>query len=207
MTLVAVLAATLLSQAPAADLSIHPGDPSAGPTRAARLERGPFSGGELTGAGAGVLLGDAAVIGLAYGTFRLFTSNAITPTATHFRNAALGLGAAVLILPPLGAALGGRLARSGPAHGATWKAFLLSTLGHALALGVGYRFAPSHWAILPVQLATMTTGTSLGLHWGRSPRAAGPAGDAGRPATPPGDAVAAGVALAGWTPPLCLEGT
>ncbi|BDG04509.1 hypothetical protein [Anaeromyxobacter oryzae] len=201
MTLAAVVAATLLAQAqaPAADLAIRPGGDLSGPMRARMLERGPFTGGELAAAGAGALLGDAAVIGLAYGTFHLFTSGGISPTATHYRNAAFGLGAATLLLPPLGAVLGGSFARMGPARGAPWKAFLLSLLGNALALGVGYRLAPNYWAILPVQLATMTTGTSFGLHWGPSPRAPldAVAPPARRDAPPP--------AVAGWSPPLCLD--
>lgn len=209
MTLAAVLAAALLAQGPGPpDLSIHPGE-RLGPGRAGVLERGPFTGGELVGAGAGVLVGDAAVIGVAYGMFHLFTSGTLSPTATHFRNAAFALAATALVLPPLGATLGGSLARVGPARGAPWKAFLLSLVGHALALGVGYRLAPSYWAILPVQLATMSAATSFGLHWGHTPAGPSPAADAARasPDEEPRDAAAEvrGTEVTAYLPRLCLD--
>jgi hypothetical protein len=197
MTLAPVVAAALLAQAPAADLSARAGD-LPGPPRTRTLEQGPFTGRELAASGAGVLLGDAAVIGLAYGTFRLFTSHTVSSSATHFRHAAMGLGGATLLVPPLAAVLGGSLARVGPARGAPWKAFLLSLLGHALALGVGYRLAPNYWAILPVQLATMTAGTSFGLHWG--PALAAPPD---RPAARRDEASTPTVAA--WSPRLCLD--
>jgi hypothetical protein len=131
-----------------------------------RFDPGPFRAGELMGAGVGVVAGDAAVMAAAYGTYQLFVKGALAPTVGNFRWAAYGLGAAALLLPPLGAVIGGNVARSGPAAGAAWKAFLLSLAGHAAALAVGYLAAPSYWAVLPAQLATMTTGTSVGLHWG-----------------------------------------
>jgi hypothetical protein len=55
---------------------------------------------------------------------------------------------------------------------------LLAAAGEATALATGYLAAPHFWIILPVQLATVSLGTTLGLHWG--PRGA-PAG-AARPA-------------------------
>jgi hypothetical protein len=113
------------------------------------------------------------VLALAYGTYELFVSGALAPTVGNFRWAAYGLGTAALLLPPLGAVIGGKVARTGPASGAAWKAFLLSLAGHAAALAVGYLAAPSYWAVLPTQLATMTTGTSVGLHWGPRGRAEG----------------------------------
>jgi hypothetical protein len=199
MTPAAVLAAALLAQAPAPpDLSLHPGE-RFGPGRA--LEQGPFTDGELIGASVGVLAGDAAVFGVAYGMFHLFTSGTISPTATHFRNAAVVLAASALILPPLGATVGGSVARVGPARGAPWKAFLLSLVGHAIALGVGYGVAPSYWAILPVQVATMSAATSFGLHWGRAPQERPVA----RPEAAPTRRRATGAEVAAYLPPLCLD--
>jgi hypothetical protein len=204
MLVLAAATMLLVQGAPAPDLAIHPADPTVNGPRPELVERGPFAGGELAASAAGVLAGDAAVIAIAYGTFEMFTRGAVAPTATHFRNAAFVLGGAALILPPLGAALGARLARASPARGALWKAFLLSTLGHALALAVGYAFAPNYWAIVPVQLATMTTGSSLGLHWGHAPRARAAGdrvdgGSGGREDRPRATTVA-------WAPSLCLGG-
>lgn len=172
MLAIAIAAALLAAGPSAPDLHAPPPEPGStiplgGGVRT--LDQGPFRAGELMGAGVGTLAGDAAVIGLAYGTYKLFVSGAVYPSVENFRRAAYGLGAAALLLPPLGAVIGGSLARVGPSSGAYWKAFLLSLVGHAAALMVGYLAAPSYWAVLPVQLATMSPGTSLGLHWG--PRA------------------------------------
>jgi hypothetical protein len=137
-------------------------------------DAGPFHGRELAGSGLGVLAGDALVLGLAWGTYQLFTSGAVAPTAANFRRAAYGLLAATLLVPPLGATVGGSLLRQGPAFGHPWKSFILSIAGHAAALAAAYLAAPHYWAALPVQLLTMTAGTSVGLHWGRGPRGDAP---------------------------------
>jgi hypothetical protein len=133
------------------------------------LDPGPFQGGELAAAGLGVLAGDALVLGLGYATLQLFARDAISPTAVNFRTAAFVLTGAALVLPPLGATLAARLARARPAAGGFWKALFLSSLGHAAALGVGYLAAPRFWVVIPVQLAGVAVGSSVGLHWG--PRA------------------------------------
>jgi hypothetical protein len=193
MGLAAVVAAVLL--APAPDLSIP--HPVTAPASAAGLDPGPFRPPELVGAGAGVLAGDALWLGAALGTFHLFTGGTVSPTASHFRNAALGLGTAALILPPLGAVLGGMMARTGPAYGAAWKAFLLAFVGQAAALTTGFLVAPAYWVILPIQLALMTAGTSVGLHWGGAPgRASEARREPAEPKAPPPVALAA---------PICLD--
>lgn len=166
------------------------------------LDGGPFRRGELIGAGAGILAGDALVLGLAYGTYQLFVSGAVSPSVGNFRVAAYGLAAAALLLPPLGAVIGGGIGRSGPARGAYWKAFLLSLVGHAASLMVGYFTAPNYWSMLPVQLATMSAGTSFGLHWGG--RARGMEPEARRaPVAPPREGDASPVAFRG--PPVCPD--
>ncbi len=158
------------------------------------LDAGPLQGRELAAGGLGVLAGDALVLGLGYATLQLFASDTFAPSASNFRTAAFVLAGAALVLPPLGASLAARLARVNPAAGGFWKALLLSTVGHAAALGAGYLAAPRFWIIIPVQLAGVATGSSLGLHWG--PRArpvlrqapGGRAAPAARPA--PDDALA-----------------
>lgn len=133
------------------------------------LDPGPFQGRELAAAGLGVLAGDALVLGVGYATLQLFARNAFAPTAGNFRTAAFGLGAATLLLPPLGASLAARIAGVSPAAGGLWKALLLSSLANAAALGVGYATAPRFWVFIPVQVAGVAVGSSVGLHWG--PRA------------------------------------
>lgn len=189
----AVLLALLVAQAPPPDLAVRP--PPLQPPRGAALGDA-VGGGEIGGALLGVVAGDAAVLGLAYATYQAFVSGATAPTAAHFRHAAIGLAASAVILPPLGAALGGALGRSGPTRGGFWKAFLLATLGHAASLAAGYLVAPAYWVILPVQLSLMTTGVAFGLHLG--PPLHRPAADAGRP-----PAAAPGLA---FLPPVCPDG-
>lgn len=140
------------------------------PSVAPRLDPGPFQGGELAAASLGLLAGDALVLGLSYATLRLFANDTFAPTAGNFRNAAFVLGGVALLVPPLLAVLGGRLARAGPASGSVWRALLLSAIGQAASLAVGYLAAPRFWAVIPAQLALVTSGTTVGLHWGpRSP--------------------------------------
>jgi hypothetical protein len=205
--LATALAAALLAATPAGP-DLHAAPPAGlesvtlgGGVRA--FEPGPFRAGELVGSGVGLLAGDALVLGLAYGTYQLFVSGALSPSVGNFRHAAYGLAAAALLLPPLGAVIGGGVGRAGPTRGAYWKAFLLSMVGHAAALMVGYFAAPNYWALLPVQLATMSPATSFGLHWG--PRARGmdaEARRAPRPA-PPRAVEAAPVAFRGA--PICPD--
>ena len=162
------------------------------------LDPGPFQGRELAAAGLGVLAGDAAVLGLGYATLQLFARDTFEPSAGNFRTAAFVLTGAALVLPPLGATLAARLARVNPAAGGFWKAFLLSSLGHAAALGVGYLAAPRFWLVLPVQLAGVTIGSTVGLHWGPRGRPALRQDPGGRaaPAARPRPAADAALALA-----------
>lgn len=202
-----VLAAAILAATPAGP-SLHavppPGigtpDPLGGGVRT--LDRGGFRARELVGSSVGVMAADAAVLALTYGAYQLFVSGAVSPSVGNFRRAAYGLGAAALLLPPLGAVVGGGMARAGPTSGAYWKAFLLSMVGHAAALMVGYLSAPNFWAVLPVQLATMSAGTSLGLHWGGA-RDRGPDVEARRRPPTPHEEAPAPVAFRG--PPMCPD--
>jgi hypothetical protein len=146
--------------------------PSPGPSP----DPGPFASGELIASGFGALGGDLVVVGVAYGTLRLFASDVIYPSAHNFRNAAFVLAGTALIVPPLTAALFGRLARASPASGSFWRAFGLATAGQAAALAVTYLAAPYYWVFLPLQLVALAAGTSVGLHWG--PRAQAAASDA-----------------------------
>jgi hypothetical protein len=155
------------------------------PELAPRL-RGPFGGAELALAGIGALAGDALVLGLGYGALQLFAHGAIQPTAPNFRRAAYVMGAAALVVPPLLAVLGARLATG--RQGSFWRALLLATAGQALALGAGYLASPQLWTVLPAQLAVVTTGASLGLRWG--------AGRGAAPDAEPGSAAGAPPALA-----------
>jgi hypothetical protein len=193
----AALAALLTAAQPAPDLSVH-GAPIGQP--GGRLaDRGPFAPRELLGAGGGLVLGDAAFLGVAWGAYALVTSHTIAPTLPNFRRVGLALATAAIVLPPLGATAGAKLA-GGPSARGFWKALLLSALGNAAAVAAGYYTAPTFWAILPVQLATMSLGASFGLHWpgGREADARAPP-PRGEPVDP-----APGIALA-WARPMCLD--
>jgi hypothetical protein len=137
-----------------------------------RLDPGPFQGGELAAASLGVLAGDAAVLGGAYLSLRLFANGTIEPTAQNFRNMAYAVGVASILVPPLTAMLLARWARAEPASGAMWKAYALALAGQIAALAAGYYAYPRFWVVLPVQIVAVGVGTSLGLHWGRHPRSA-----------------------------------
>lgn len=128
--------------------------------------QGLLHGREMFAAAGGVLVGDALVLGLGYGTLQLFARGTIAPTAGNFRNAALGWAATAVIVPPLAASLFASWTRSGPRRGAAWKAFLLTAVGHAAALVAGYAMGPAYWAIVPMQIAAMGPAASLGLNWG-----------------------------------------
>lgn len=157
------------------------------PTLAPRLDPGPFHGGELALASAGAIVGDALVVGSGYLALTMFANGTVQPTAGNFRTAAYVLAASAVIVPPLTAVVLARLGARGPLAGAMWKAMLLAAAGQATALGAGYLGAPHFWIILPVQLATVSLGTSLGLHWGTpAPEAALAPGPAARdePADP-----------------------
>jgi hypothetical protein len=171
------------------------------PTLTPAVDPGPFQGGELAAASLGVLGGDALVFGLGYATLRLFANDTLAPSAQNFRRAALVLAGSALLVPPLIAVLAGRLARAGPASGNAWKALALALVGHAAAVAVGYLAAPHLWVILPVQLALVSSGTSLGLHWGpRVPAAAAPA-EAPRPERVASD----GASLSAVVAPVCPD--
>ena len=135
------------------------------------LDPGPFQGGELAAASLGVLAGDAAVVGGAYLTLRLFANGTIQPSAPNFRTLAYAVGAASLLVPPLTAVLLARWARAEPASGSVWRAYALALAGEVAALAAGYYASPRLWVVLPVQLVALGVGTSLGLHWGHHPRA------------------------------------
>jgi hypothetical protein len=148
---------------------------------------GPFRGSELALATAGTFLGDAAVLGAAYGTLQLFASGALQPSATNFRHAAFAMGGAALFVPPLASVLLARAAGRPPGVGSAWRALLLASAGELAALAAGYLAAPHFWVVLPAQLLTVVVATSLGLHWGGRAAAAAPLPDAAAPAplTPP----------------------
>jgi hypothetical protein len=137
------------------------------------LDAGPFQGRELAAASAGILAGDALVLGAGYGALELFANHSIRPTAGNFRTFAYGLGAVALIVPPLTAALLARLVQAEPAAGSTWKAVLLAFAGQVAALGVGYLAYPHLWVIVPTQIVAISLGASAGLHWGALGHAAG----------------------------------
>lgn len=176
---------------------------------APRLDPGPFQGRELVASSLGVLVGDAAVIGGAYYTLRLFANGTIRPSADNFRSFAYGLGVATLVVPPLTAVLLARWARAEPASGATWKALLLALAGQSVALAAGYYASPRFWVVPPVQIIAVGAGTSLGLHWGhargvtadqnvrREPTDPPPPGAAARAPLCPDPALATGAPLAG----------
>jgi hypothetical protein len=155
------------------------------------LDPGPFQGRELAASSVGVLLGDALVVGAAFGALELFAAHSIQPTAGNFRTTAYGLGAAALLVPPLTAALLARIVQAEPASGALWKSMLLALAGQAVALGAGYLAYPHVWVVLPVQLLTIGLGSSAGLHWGPRPRVRGTETDARREPADPAPAKAA----------------
>ncbi len=157
--------------------------PSLAPALPPPHDPGPFEGGELIASGLGALGGDALIVGAGYATLQMFANGALQPNAHSFRNAAFLLAGAAVIVPPLTAALLGKLARSPPASGSFWKAFALATAGHAIALGAAYVAYPRFWVFLPVELVAVAAGTSVGLHWGHrahveasAPRREEPAG-------------------------------
>jgi hypothetical protein len=131
-----------------------------------RLDPGPFRARELLGATVGAFTGDALVLGSGYLALRMFASGTISPTATNFRRAVYGVGAAALIVPPVTAVLLARLAGGPGAPGGVWKAILLATAGQLAALVAGYYAAPRFWVVLPVQAVALSVGASLGLHLG-----------------------------------------
>jgi hypothetical protein len=169
------------------------------------LDPGPFRRpGELVGATAGAFVGDALVLAAGYETLQLFANGTFSPSATNFRRAVYGFGAAALVVPPLTAVLFAKLGAGRNASGSLWKAMLLASVGQAAALAAGYYAAPHFWVVLPVQAIALSVGASLGLHWGPSRGqtidADGDA-DAGRePADPPPEKTAAVAAL-----PLCTD--
>jgi hypothetical protein len=183
-----------------------PGVTSSGappPTLAPQLDPGPFRGGELAMASLGTLAGDVLVMGAGYLTLQLFAADVFSPTADNFRRAAYVLGAAALIVPPLTAAL---LARwtGGPGAGRVWKAVLLATVGQAASFAAAYAAAPRLWVFLPVQLAAVSAGASLGLHWG--PRES-PAARGGAPGDPgvERDGDSTGAATVALFTPICPD--
>lgn len=134
-----------------------------------RLAGGPFGFAELAGASLGALAGDGLVLGIGYGALQLFAHDVITPTADNFRRTALLLAGTALVLPPLLAVVGARLL-GGRGAGGFWKAMLLASAGQVAALLTGYWASPHLWAFVPAQLAALSAGASVGLHWGPSGR-------------------------------------
>jgi hypothetical protein len=151
-----------------------------------RLDPGPFGGGELMLASSGALAGDALVLGGGYLALTMFARGTLEPSAANFRTTAYVLGASALLVPPLTAVLLARLGARGPLSGAIWKAMLLAAAGQAAALATGYLAAPHIWLVLPVQLVTVSLGTTLGLHWGPGPRGTAGAEDPAVRGSPPG---------------------
>lgn len=145
-------------------LALALGSPGSSPS--ADLRPRPLAGGTLALASAGALAGDALVIGGAFLTLQLFAGGAISPSAENFRYAAYGLLAAATLVPPLTAVLLGRLGQGGR-DAAIWRALALAAAGQLATLAVGWAAAPHFWVMLPVQVVTLSVGTSLGLHWGR----------------------------------------
>jgi hypothetical protein len=178
--------------------------PTETPSLAPRLDPGPFGGGELALASVGTLAGDTLVVGGGYLALTLFANGTLQPTAGNFRTTAYVLAASAVLVPPLTAVLLGRLGAHGPLAGAIWKAMLLAAAGEAAALATGYLAAPHFWIMLPVQLATVSLGTSVGLHWGprgaaaaTEPRPSARGGEPGDPPAPP--------ATASIPPPICPD--
>jgi hypothetical protein len=139
--------------------------------------RRPFGGAVLAAASLGALAGDALVVGLGYGALQLFANGTIEPNAENFRRAAFLLAGTALVLPPLLAVLGARWA--GGRGGSLWRGLLLATTGQVAALLAGYWASPHLWAFVPAQLAALSSGASLGLHWGRGGRRGDPHGERG----------------------------
>lgn len=161
--------------------------PPLAPAFPAPSDPGPFQGGELIASGLGALGGDLLVLGAGYVTLQMFANGTLDPSAHNFRHAAFILAGTALVVPPLTAALLGRLARASPASGSFWKAFALATVGHLVALGAAYVAAPQLWVFLPVELVAVAVGTSVGLHWGHrahgEAREPSPSGEA-KPSAP-----------------------
>jgi hypothetical protein len=172
---------------------------SPGLTQMPDLHPRPLGGGTLALASAGTLAGDAAVVAAGYLTLQLFANGTFSPSATNFRRAAYGLLAAATLVPPLTAVLVGRLGRSGR-EASVWRALLLAAAGQVATLAVGYAAAPHFWVMLPVQLATLSVATSLGLHWGRRRPRAERVRVEGAPLREPATAPTAALFV-----PLCLE--
>jgi hypothetical protein len=139
---------------------------SANAPLASRLERGPFGAEELFGAAAGTALGDLAIFAAGWATLQLFANDTLSPNASNFRRTAYAFGLAALLVPPLTATLFGNWASPGP-RGGIFRAWLIGIVAQAASAVAGIAAAPHYWVVLPVQLVTVTVGTSLGLHWGR----------------------------------------
>jgi hypothetical protein len=133
---------------------------------APRLERGAFGAEELFGAAAGTALGDLAIFAAGWATLQLFANDTLSPSANNFRRTAYAFGLAALLVPPLTATLFGNWASPGP-RGGLFRAWLIGIVAQAASAVAGIAAAPHYWVVLPVQLVTVTVGTSLGLHWGR----------------------------------------
>lgn len=146
-----------------------------GPSGVEPRGRSPFGGAVLAAASLGAVAGDALVLGLGYGALQLFANGAIEPNAENFRRAAFLLAGTALVLPPLLAVLGARWA--GGRGGSLWRGLLLATTGQIAALLAGYWASPHLWAFVPAQLAALSGGASLGLHWGGGGRGGHPHGE------------------------------
>jgi hypothetical protein len=155
-------------------LALHLALASSGLTSVPDLQPRPLAGQTLALASAGALAGDALVIGAGYLTLQLFAADAISPTADNFRSAAYAMLAAAVLVPPLTAVLLGRLGHGGR-DATIWRALALAAVGQVATLAVGWAAAPHFWVMLPVQVAALSVGTSLGLHWGRRARTPAPA--------------------------------
>jgi hypothetical protein len=164
-------------------LALHLALASPGVPQVPDLQPRPLAGQTLALASAGALTGDVLVVGAAYLTLQLFANGTISPTAGNFRHAAYGFLAAATLVPPLTAVLLGRLGQGGR-HATLWRAIALAAVGQVTTLAVGYATWPHYWVMLPVQLAAVSVGTSLGLHWGGRRPEAMPAAHAAAPHAP-----------------------
>jgi hypothetical protein len=151
-------------------VTLAPSMPTAVPL-SPRLERGPFGAEELFGAAGGIALGDLAIAAAGWATLKLFANDTISPNANNFRRTAYAFGLAALLVPPLTATLFGNWASPGP-RGGLFRAWLIGIAAQAASAFAGIVAAPHYWVVLPVQLITVTVGTSLGLHWGQRPPSA-----------------------------------
>ena len=179
----------------AVNLAAVPPPPQADPLS---LGPGPFRPSVVTAGAVGATLGDVLVVGLGWGTLQLFANGALEPTAEGFRNAAIGLAVAGVVIPPLTAAL---LARWSHGGGRFWRSALLALGAQVAALGVGYLAWPHAWVFLPAQALGVGVTSAIGLGARGRPAALGGGAAASAPPSPGLQALRPGLAT-----PVCPAG-